>query len=180
MTVSSVVTSSGAASTSIKLSASANMLPATTQASTAKTSNVVSISTVGVKLAATAPQAYTVTSALAAYKANTLSSTSPITITDLSSAVAANLTDLVAMNKAGVISNLSFSDKTPALSMNRTAITGPLDDTLGFLAHIGSAYKLTVSNLKAGEAGSFSTLPATATVSLGVYKMRLLSQPPTL
>lgn len=168
MTVSSLVTIAGAASTNIKLSASTNMPPATTQASTVTTSNVVSISKAGVKLSATAPQAYTVTSALAAYQAKTLSSDSPITITDLSSAVTTNLTDLIAMNKAGLISALTFSNKTPTLSIDRSATIGPLDDTIGLLAKINSAYKLNVSNLKAGEAGSFSNLPATATVNLSV------------
>ena len=158
MTISSV---NGAASTTT-IAPSSPTVTTTGVQSTAKTSaaTVVTISSQARALAAASTQTYTVASAIAAYKSGGLSGA--INITDASTGIAANLSDLSAMAHDGKILNITFNNASPGVSIDRLSISGSLADSVTLLRSIKSNYSLKIQNLSASEAASVNTLASNA------------------
>ena len=166
MAVSNVSTTALTTTTAVKSVMASTTTTVTSSATSPKSGAVVSISTAAKALAAAATQTYTISAAVAAFKAGTL--TSAVKIVDASTSIATNLPDLAGMAHANMISNITFNNASPGVSIDRSKITGTLDDTVLLLKKINTTYNLTLQQLSVAEATTINTLGGSAKATFTV------------
>jgi hypothetical protein len=128
--------------------------------------------------AAAGVETYTALDAIAAYQAavqtNTLADFAPVAIKDSSANVQSVLETLGDLAKSQKITVVSLTDKTASLTIDRSVVSGRLDDastsdgTISLLQKIGSKYTLQATNASVDDALSIKGPNKQATLSLEI------------